>query len=87
MPASASLRTAARRRAGVGARGSTVMATLGCSDVTDTTTSASPFAAIGPSRSISRVTRSDLVVMVSGWLYSANTSMQPRVMRHCSSIG
>ena len=35
MPASAKIRTAAKRRSGVGARGSSVIAMRGSSDVTD----------------------------------------------------
>ena len=50
-------------------------------------TAASPFAAIGASRSTSRTTRSDLVVMVSGCEHSASTSTMLRVIRHVASIG
>ena len=57
IPAARSFATAARRRLGCGARGSTVIATLGSSEVIESITAASPFAAIGPSRSMSRVTR------------------------------
>ena len=65
-PAALSFSIAARRRFGVAARGSSVMAIFGSSEVTDTITETSRFAAIGLRRSRSRVTRSDLVVIISG---------------------
>ena len=86
-PAAASVATAASRFSGCGARGSSVRAIVGSSDVTDRVTLTSPFAAIGTNRSISCTTRSDLVVMVSGWFVSASTAMQSRAIRHSRSIG
>ena len=49
--------------------------------------SASPSAAMGASRSISRITRSDLVVIVSGCRVSRSTSGTARVIRQSLSMG
>ena len=87
IPAAVSFAIAFSLFSGCGARGSSVAAMRGSSDVTEIATDAIPFAAIGASRSMSRVTRSDLVVIVSGWSVSASTSIQARVMRQCASIG
>src|SRR5438128_8743519 len=86
-PAADSVATAFSRRSGCGARGSTVPATLGSSEVTDMHTAARPFAAIGARMSRSRTTRSDFVVIVTGWSVSASTSRIDRVTRHSRSIG
>ena len=80
-PASLSLFTAAKRLRAEGALGSSVRETAAVSDVTESATLTSPCSAIGTSRSISRSTRSDLVVIVSGCLVSSRTSMQERVIR------
>ena len=65
-PASASARIAASRLVGAEARGSIVRAVRRSRLVTDTITLTWAFAAIGASRSRSRTTRADLVVIVSG---------------------
>ena len=55
--------------------------------VTDSATPTSRWAPIGASRSRSRSTRSDLVVIITGWRVSASTSRIERMIRHLASIG
>ena len=66
MPALASAAMASSRRDGVAARGSMRRASLRSSVVTEMATCARPFSAIGASRSMSRVTRADLVTTLTG---------------------
>ncbi len=89
IPASRSALTAASRLRGAGARGSSVRAIAGVSEVTEsaTLTMTMPNSAIGFSKSMSRVTRSDFVVMVSGCRVSSSTSTQERVIAKRASIG
>ena len=65
----------------------TSCATLGSSEVTEIATAAIPSFAAGPMMSRSRITRSDLVVMVKGCRVSSSSSRIERVIRQCSSIG
>src|SRR6185312_15186681 len=68
------------RLRGCGARGSRVRATLGSSDVTEIATEARRRSAAALSKSRSRSTRSDLVVMVNGCRVSSSTSRTDRLI-------
>jgi hypothetical protein len=87
MPAAASAAIASRRRSGVAARGSMRRASPRSSVVTDTATMASRSRAISARMSISRVTRADLVTIVTGWRNSRRTSRIDRVMPSRRSAG
>ena len=87
MPASASERIAASRRAGAAARGSIARASVRSSVVTERAAAVRPFSAIGARISISRSIRADLVTMVTGWLQSASTFRISRVIRRSRSTG
>ena len=87
MPASASLRTASSRRAGVLARGSITRCSFSFSVVMEMFTTAAWCAASSPSRSMSRVTRWFLVTMATGLRNSASTSRQRRVISSLRSTG
>lgn len=86
-PASASTRIARRRRAGVGARGSSVRAIVRSSAVTLIDTLASPRSAMRMRQGKLSSTRSDLVVMVTGWRASSSTASTASVIRQSRSIG
>ena len=73
-PASDSLRIAASRRAGAGARGSISRDRPASSEVTEIPTRARPACPIGPRISISRSISVPLVTIVTGCLNSASTS-------------
>ena len=86
-PALASASIVFSRRCGAAARGSMMRARYGSSDVTDTNTCTSFFAAIGATRSRSRSMPADFVTIVNGWSHADSTSMMERVMRSLRSTG
>ncbi len=87
MPASASWRTASRRFAGVGARGSIARAIFPSSVVTEIAARASPRFAMRDRMSMSRVISADLVTMPTGCEVRSSTSRIERMMRRSRSIG
>jgi hypothetical protein len=87
MPAWVSCRIVSSRRGGVAARGSSVRASSRSSVDSEMQTAASPLAAIGARRSMSRVISADLVTMPSGWLKRDSTSITRRVSFSSRSIG
>jgi hypothetical protein len=87
MPALASASMASRRRCGVEARGSMMLASAGSRVVTERLTDTASYFASSWRTSMSRVTRWFLVMMQVGLRNSARTWRQRRVISSFRSIG
>ena len=87
MPAEASLAMVSSRRAGEATQGSRARARTGSRKGRVTVAEAAPWEARAERRSTSRSTSGALVVTITGFRYSAQTSRQPRVSRSEASSG